>query len=351
MMAGAALLSTLFACSGAGPDGPIAGSGQAQSAACATASFVCASSPAMPDVGPRRRWHRGRSHVISVPDLANHRGRDAIVIDGHEQWIIGKLAYGLADKDLKGEEVDLFVERGCGGAWEKLATVQTTHEEAHATVEGVEDSGGRVYYRIPKEKELAVGRHRVRMVVAGDHTFTDLFIEVIAKDAPVFVSDVDGTLTSSEAVEYRKLLEGTLPDPQADAVAVLSALASKGYRPIYLTARPEWLTGRTHAFLGKHGFPPGTVHTSTSLTGLLGDDAANFKALELARLRSVGLDIRWAFGNKESDTFAYESAGLFRDARCIFLRLDSPKGGRRIEAYRELIPEVTAETPYCDARP
>jgi hypothetical protein len=278
-----------------------------------------------------------------MPKHPNHRGRDAIVVEGHDQWIIGKIVYGSLDKDLKGEDVDIFVERGCGGAWEKLATVQTTHEDRHATIEGVEDSGGRVYYRIPKEKELRPGRHRVRLVVAGDHTFADSFIDVVTKDAPVFISDVDGTLTTSETVEYARLRDGELPNPQPDAVAVLSALAAKGYRPIYLTARPEWLTGRTHEFLAKHGFPQGTVHTSTSLTGLLGGDAAFFKTQEVLRMRGAGLEIRWAFGNQESDTFAYGSAGLFHDTRCIFLRTNSPQGGRRIEAYGELLPEVTAE--------
>jgi phosphatidate phosphatase PAH1 len=340
-----AVAFSLSACSGTGLDEPIEAEGQAQTAACA-AAFRCTST-SEPALGPKRGFDHLRSVPIAIAALANHRGRDAIVVAGQEQWIIGKFSYGLADKDLKDEEVDIFVDRGCRGGWQRLATVKTTKEDAPDTAEGVENDGGRVFFRIPKEQELPVGRHRVRLVVAGDHTFADLFIDVIEKETPVFVSDVDGTLTSSENVEFRKLLVGKLPDPQPDAVSVLSGLAAKGYRPVYITARPEWLTQRTHAFLAKHGFPPGIVQTTTSVVGFRNEDAARFKAKELARLRGRSLDIRWAFGNKESDTVAYERAGLFRDARCIFLRVNSPKGGRRIEGYAELLPDVAQEPSHC----
>ena len=61
---------------------------------------------------------------------------------------------------------------------------------------------GRYYFDIPAERQLAAGRHRVRLVVAGDGTSTDLFIDIVLPKTPIFVSDVDGTLTSSENVEF-----------------------------------------------------------------------------------------------------------------------------------------------------
>src|SRR4029078_6555338 len=107
---------------------------------------------------------------------------------------------------------------------------------------------------------LEVGRHRLHLVVKGDLSSTDLFIEVLPEDARVFVGDGDGALTTNEVVEFFKLLVGELPHAHDNAPEALSTLASKGYRPIYLTARPEGLVQRTRDFLSLRGFPPGIVH-------------------------------------------------------------------------------------------
>jgi phosphatidate phosphatase APP1 len=293
---------------------------------------------------------RSFEHTISKVTVAAgpsfHRGRDQILSVGDAQWVIGKMTYSYADKDLRDEEVDVFVERGCGGTWEQLGTTKTTKDGDHATVEGVVDSGGRVYFEIPKAKELGAGRHRVRLVVAGDQTFTDVRIDVLPKGSPVVVSDVDGTLTASETAEFPALLQGDLPAAHPKAAEALSALAAKGYRVVYLTARPEFLTGRTHDFLDVSGFPPGIVHTTTGMTGALGEAAATFKSDELAALAAHGHKIEWAFGNKESDTEAYEAAKVPREQR-VFLKVSDTHGGRRIEAYEEILPAISALPATC----
>jgi hypothetical protein len=278
---------------------------------------------------------------------ANHRGHDILVVDGQEQWLIGKFAYGVTDKDLVGEEVDVFVERGCAGSWERLGTAVTTRKGEHVPVDGVWDTGGRVYFAIPRDKALPIGRHRVRFVVAGDHTHADLFVDVAAPAAPIFVSDVDGTLTSSESAEVLKLFTGGLPRAQPGAAAALSALAAKGYRPVYLTARPEWLLDRTRAFLAANGFPPGVIRTTTGVMGISGKRAAAFKSAELAALRTKGFTIGWAFGNRPSDAEAYEAAAIAPPDHRVFLRLDDPHGGRRIEQYRDLVSAVASAPPVC----
>jgi hypothetical protein len=116
---------------------------------------------------------------------------------------------------------------------------------------------------------------------------------------------------------------------------------------VYLTARPEWLTYRTHEFLAKHGFPPGIVHTTTGSTGALGGAAATFKSDELARLAAHGHTIAWGLGNKDSDTDAYEAAKIQPLDHRVFLQLTDAHGGRRIERYADLFPIVTEERPLC----
>ncbi len=315
-------------------------------------SGVCVAMPACtssssPTLDAKRSWKNLTSTIITNAGSAYHRGRDQIFVEGHAQWVIGKFTYSMSDKDLKGEEIDIYLERACGGQWEKLGTATTTSDDAHPEVEGVPDTGGRIYFEIPKDKQLATGRHRVRLVVAGDHTSTDLLIDVVPKGTKVFVSDVDGTLTSSENAEYPALLTGSLPDPQPDSVAVLKGLAEKGYRPIYVTARPEWLTGRTRDFLAAHGFPQGIIHTTTGLTGALNGAASDFKSKELQAFVAKGLKISWAFGNRASDTDAYEAAKIEPKNQRIFLQADDTHGGRRIESYGELLPEIGKAPKAC----
>jgi phosphatidate phosphatase PAH1 len=273
--------------------------------------------------------------VTSTIARPEHRGRDVLVAEGDPQSITATFAYGPTDKDLIGEDVDVFLERGCAGAWEKLGTATTT-------------DGGGVVFDVPGDKVLERGRHRVRLVVAGDRSHTDLIVEVVRRGAPIFVSDVDGTLTESETAEFPRLLEGTLPTAHPDAAAVLRTLADKGYLAVYLTARPEWLTRRTRAFLEANGFPPGIVRTTSGLTGHVGDSAALFKSLELAELRRRGFLIAWAFGNQPSDTDAYEAASIQPRRHRVFVGLDDRHGGRRIDAYRELLSDVAEAESVCE---
>lgn len=133
---------------------------------------------------------------------------------------------------------------------------------------------------------------------------------------------------------------------QPKAADALASLAAKGYHVVYFTARPEWLTGRTREFLTANGFPAGTVHTTTGLTGALGGAAATFKTDELTRLAGHGLVIDWAFGNKASDTDAYDAAKV-PAAHRIFLGVTDAHGGKRIDGYAEILPTLAALPATC----
>jgi hypothetical protein len=301
----------------------------------------------LPNVGPSRPWKHTGSLLIVAAGFANHRGRDLLLTPTSQQWIIGKFAYGVIDKDLKDEEVDVWLNRDCGATWEKLGTALTTQENAHPTVEGVPDSGGRVYFQIPAGKELGIGRHRARLVVAGDLSGADVTIEVLPPGAHFFVTDVDGTLTAQETEEYGALLTGTVSDARPDAATVLTGLAQKGYRPFYITARPEFLVGRTREFISVHGFPLGLVHTTTEL-GATGSAAVAFKNAELADAIGRGALFDWGFGNTDSDASAYFTAGIQPNTQRVFVQFtDAAYGGRRIEAYSELLAEVAALPSLC----
>lgn len=354
----------------AGSDGGSSASGEGQGGSGATGSgdtaatggspagggapgAWCAPIPACdlpsPSPGPAADWrHDIESPIIVATGDPNHRGRDLFLNPGDPQWIIGKFSYGILDKDLKDEDVDIYVLRGCAGSWEKLGTATTTSDDQHPTVEGVDDSGGRVYFQVPKGKELGLGRHRVHLVVKGDLSTTDLFIEVVPAKTPVFVSDVDGTLTTTETEEFQKLLTGALPGVHVDAANAFKLLVKKGYHPLYLTARPEWLVSRTREFLKTYDFPPGIVHTTLSLTGAVGGSAATYKSTELEQLAAKGMSPSFGFGNTASDADAYQKTpDLPIDARFFYQFDDAAHGGRRIESYTELLELLSALPSLC----
>jgi phosphatidate phosphatase PAH1 len=194
---------------------------------------------------------------------------------------------------------------------------------------------------------LPVGRHRVAFVVKGDGSRTDARIDVLAPTARLVVTDVDGTQTTAEYEEVGSVLGGTLPGARPGGAAYLRALADKGYVPFYLTARPEFLTGRTREFLASRGYPPGPVHTTTSLTGALHAAAAAYKTAELAALRRRGLSIAFLLGNRPSDAVAFTTEAEAAE-RCLLLEVNDPVHGcRTVGAWTELIKEVDDLPSTC----
>jgi phosphatidate phosphatase PAH1 len=305
------------------------------------AAPACDAAP--PDPGAARPWHGA-----APSGSARHRGHDQIYVDDAPQWLIARFAYGtlpFVDSPLVDEEVDIYLSRGCSDNWEKLGTVRTTQANAHTAVEGITDNGGRVYFEIPADKMLARGRHRVHLVVAGDLTATDLYIERVPSSMPMFVSDVDGTLTTDENAEVLASAMGKLPGANPDAAKALGILAEKGYRPLYLTARSDSLTQRTRDFLRAEGFPPGIVRTTTSVFGESGTAAGMYKSGELAGFAMKGLEPTYAFGNTDSDAQAYHDDAI---ANPIFFKFtDSTFNGRRIEAYSDVLMEFENLPPAC----
>ena len=308
---------------------------------------------------PPHHWHLWR-HWIETPSIvttdavtglpasANHRGRDLFVNPGQPQMIVAQFAYGLSDVDLEDEDVEIFVQRDCASGWESLGYHTTTNGSTpHPDVEGIHDHGGRIMYEIPAEKRLGPGRHRVRLVVRGDGSWTDLFIDVVPPQTPIFVSDVDGTLTSSENVEFADMLVGAIPDTHPAAPEALRALADKGYRPLYLTARPEFLVNRTREFLETHGFPPGIIHTTQSLVGAGPEGgAAAFKTNDLAQVATHGLVPAFGFGNRATDSQAYT---VIRDPshRFFYQITETPFTGRKIDSYQEVLPMFQKLPAMC----
>ncbi len=335
---------------GSSPDASGISDGSTVDAGAPDASVACPPIPACdappPAPGATVAWRHLTTRLTVALGSARHRGRDLFLREGEAQWALAKFAYGLNDDDLNDEDVDLYLLRDCT-RWEMLGTARTSLDSApHAAVEGVNDTGGRVYFEIPAARRLAVGWHRVRFVVRGDHTVADQWIRVIPAGARVVVSDVDGTLTESENAALLALLTGPPPGANAGGAAMLQALVARGWEVFYLTARPEWLAASTHDWLTLRGFPRGIVHTTLGLTGATGAPAQSFKTAELAALRTrFGRAPDYGFGNTDSDVGAYVAGGV---AVPYYYRYTGDvRGGTRVDDYTPLAARFSTLAPVC----
>lgn len=296
----------------------------------------------LPDVGEARDWVHLTNSITAAAGFANHRGRDMFYNPGDTIWVFAKFAYGLLDDDIQDDDVDVYLNRDCGAGWESLGTVRTTNDGDHATVEGVDDTGGWVYFDATS-LGLGEGRHRFLFVVGGDLSMAQTYVDIVPAGTPLVVTDVDGTLTTQETEEFTALLTGSLPNANTDAAQALGVLADRGYRIFYLTARPEFLGGRTREFLSAQGFPLGLVHTTLTYTGATGASAATFKTQELSDIAARGLVPSWAFGNTDSDAEAFSNAGISPAEHRVMFQYDDPTyGSRTIQSYTELLPELGA---------
>lgn len=286
-----------------------------------TCEPIVACAAPLPDFGPARGFHKTSSKLTAKIGSPRHRGRDLFLLEGQDAWVLGKFAYGLLDDDIKGEEIDVYLLKDCGNTWSLVGTFLTSEDGENKEVHGVIDTGGRLFVNLGSEGiSLDVGRHRIVMVVAGDLTYAEQFIEVIRPQARVVVTDIDGTLTSSE---YAALTDvAGLPPAEAHpgAADMLWAFAIRGYKVFYLTARPEWMTPLTREWLPLRGFPPGVLHTTLSKIGAVGSSATDAKTKELAWLHATTTIVpSYAFGNKTSDVAAY-GGGRYRADGMLLLR-------------------------------
>ncbi len=332
---------------GSGSDGSVVtpDGGSSGDAGASYACQVASKCDATPPVPAKQGWRHSVQSPIITAFAHRHRGRDLLLRPSDTAWVLGKFTYGTGvDKDLKDEDVKIYLDRGCGGKWEELGVATTTQDGAHATVEDVPDDGGQVYFQIPGK--LPVGRHRIHMVVLGDLTTADQIIEVMPEGTKTFVTDVDGTLTTSENVEFTSLLTGTLPEANPMSADAAKALVAKGYRPIYLTARPAWLVERTREFVDVRGFPPGIIHTTLSITGALNGAAMTFKRDEIGAFKAKGFAPTYAIGNRDSDAEAFTVSGVTPPNCRLYQFTDATYGCKSFQSYGDLVTEWNA-LPAC----
>ncbi len=263
---------------------------------------TCAGTPL---TGPPGSWRHSILRFLATgAGSANHRGIDLLTSAGTTtQHLTGEIRYGLTDKSLEDEQVELYACRA--GAWQRVGSALT-------------DKEGRFDLALRGAARLPIGRRPLYVSVVGDRSGAS-FVAVVAPDArALVVSDMDGTLIDGENTFATALVTGAAIAPRPGAVAALKTLASKGYLVVYMSSRGRLLQERSRRWLIESGFPAGVVRHAASAVTLPGAATTDYKATTLAALLSSGLAPAVGFGNRATDAAAYLRANIERSQ--IFLQ-------------------------------
>lgn len=301
-----AFAAFIFASSCAAPASPVtvdpdeaSDSGGKGDGGSAVPDVRCDGAPAAGVAGAFRHW---KNKLIAI-ESPRHRGFDLVTNAGAaSQSIEGWLSYGPVDKALEDEDVDVFACRA--GSWQAIGRTRT-------------DGEGHFQLALAGSARLPVGMRDLYASVVGDRTGIP-FLGYVAEDQALIVSDVDGTLTSSENAFFATLTLGIEPDAQANAAAAYRHATAAGYQLVYVTARGNQSTQATRDWLDHQGFPRGPVRLAPHFITLPGNDTIDYKTSTIEAL-AAELPIAAGVGNRASDITAYANVGIDPASRFIKL--------------------------------
>jgi LNS2 (Lipin/Ned1/Smp2) len=233
------------------------------------------------------------SKLISALGGARHRGIDVVVpASAQTQTLRGDISYGVNDKALEDEWVQLY---GCvSGAWVYLGPTLT-------------DGEGHFSLSLTGNARLPQGLRDLAVSVWGDRTSARFTSVVVPTGMQVAVSDVDGTLTTSENAFPESLVTGATVVAHAGAAAALTTLHDRGFAIVYLTARGRYFTADTQAFLAAQGFPHGALRLAPSLVTAPGAPTVDYK---VGAMTELGVTVGVGIGNRQTDLQAYGRVGV-----------------------------------------
>ncbi|GEM_PF-2962570 len=250
---------------------------------------------------PKQSWNNSFSGTLDDHN-PHHRGEDLFLKEGNSAPIRAKFHYGDLRIDLKGEKVGLWLRKVDSASWVFVA-------------DGVTDDDGRVEFAWPSSVLQGTGFWFARTVAYGDLSTADSFVRIVSSSVPCVVSDIDGTLTTSDWEMVKQILGdfldlNYLPRMYGNANKVLHSLAKSGFEIVYLTARPYWLSRSSRRWLQTKGFPVGMVYTYPGALPPIGSATSDAKRDRLLELKAQGAEFLYAFGNAETDISAYAQAGI-----------------------------------------
>jgi hypothetical protein len=210
----------------------------------------------------------------------------------------------LIQAPMQEEFVSLWAHDGAS-SWRQLGRVQTDDTAKFSFDIGASPFGQ--------------GASRAFSILEGDGSCAVHGVFQWPAGTEVILTDIDATLTLADDEFTRQAANepNYVPQLMPHGDDVMKAWGAKGYKIVYLTARPGSLRGPTRAWLEAKGFPFGPLITGTSLS--LSDEATRAYKGDHARqlIQTFGWKVIAAYGNAITDYEAYEDAGIAKDVTFI----------------------------------
>lgn len=202
------------------------------------------------------------------------------------------------------------------------------------------------------ELNLNMGKHIIEFKL-NNYYSVNSNLYVFNYDDKIIVSDIDGTITKSDVRGH--ILNALGIDWTHDGVVDLfTHLASKGYKFIYLTARPLLMKDSTKNYVqgvnqdGGNKLPLGPVILNTDsffssvYLEMIKRKPQEFKIACLTKLFKLFKEkaFKYGFGNKETDKITYQTLGV-EDENIILVTKNSKMTDPSKfvgKTYRELVP-------------
>ncbi len=238
-------------------------------------------------------WQTGVFIVTQGPSY--HMVHDVIANPGQNLTIVGKFDYGAVfHKDLEDEDIHVYLFGTGQTDWQYIGRYRT-------------NSDGKITVSLPPKD---VGEYMIKMVVAGDLSEANGFINIVEPNRKAVVFDIDGTLTQNSAEMIGDYTNVSIAKAYNYSIEVTKLYKKKGYQLIFLTARPYWVARDTREWYDIKGFPDTTI-TRFSMSNETIINAEQYKSDFMAYLiDTIGLDVIRVYGNAQSDIDAYENAGI-----------------------------------------
>lgn len=199
---------------------------------------------------------------------------------------------------------------------------------------GICDSGGLIFGRENnqdhmtswelQELNLQPGLNKAKYVVDDMDIILDFNVFLYSEDDKLVITDIDGTITESD-LKGQVLPQFGISAEHNAVVELFEKISQNGYHLVYLTARSMSQDEDTRSYLfsmlqNQSGFslPPGPVIFSPVpfFTGLIAEVISKTPFVEKSKSIDemnkifVGDTIVGAYGNKETDTTAYQNSGI-----------------------------------------
>lgn len=225
-----------------------------------------------------------------------HMVHDEIVREGQPITLVGKFDYSaVLHKDLEFEDVHVYLYGTGMSNWQYLGKHRT-------------DSDGKVYVQIPPKPE---GDYRVRMIVEGDLTEAEGFLTVVKPGRKTVLFDIDGTITLNDFEFVGDYLGTGTAATHGYAVDMVWEYINKGYQVVYLTGRQYWMAKATRDWFHKKGLFSWHLRTDSNAENPVAPQTQAYKTAYIRHLKqNVGLNIVRAYGNAETDIWAYAAGGI-----------------------------------------